>query len=520
MASIDAQAEVVAFLSAPATHQGAEVERIDTHASIVFLAGSRAWKLKRAVQYDYLDFSTPARRKAMCEAEVRINRRTAPTLYLGVTAITREAEGSLALGGTGQPIDWVVEMRRFDQDGLFDRLAARDALDIQLMAPLGSALARFHQDAEHRADHGGQSGLAWVIDGNALGFATAGDGILDPAICASLTRAARATLERVGGLLDDRRSQGFVRQCHGDLHLRNIVLIGGQPTLFDAIEFNDEIACTDVLYDLAFLLMDLWRRRLSRHANVVLNAYLADTNDLAGLALMPLFLSCRAAVRAKTSASAAKLQADPPKRAALEQLATDYLTMAGQLLRPAGPCVIAIGGPSGSGKSTLARSLAPTIGAVPGAVVIRSDEVRKRLCGIDPLVHLGPEGYTAEVSARVYATLVERATVVVRGGHSAIVDAVFTKHADREAIQQAAAASGVPFVGLWLDAPESVLVARAARRGPDASDATAEVIRKQLDDEVGPMQWQRLDASTGHQRVRQQATALLRTVVASPLLAP
>jgi uncharacterized protein len=503
------QTEVVEFLASPDTHAGAAVERLDTHASIVFVAGGRAWKLKRAVRYDYLDFSTAERRRLMCEAEVRINRRTAPTLYRRVVAVTREHDGSLALGGSGGAVDWLVEMVRFDQEGLFDRLAARDALDIELMRPLATAIAHFHLAAERRPDHGGRSGMRWVVDGNATGFAEQGAGILEPSLCATVTSQARQALERCGTLLDARRDAGFIRQCHGDLHLRNIVLLDGRPTLFDAIEFNDEIACIDVLYDLSFLLMDLWRRRLPRHANVLWNGYLTDTADLDGVALLPLFLSCRAAIRAKTSVTAATLQRDSQRRTELEQVARDYLVTAAALLRPPAPYLIAVGGVSGTGKSTLALALAPSVGAVPGAVVIRSDEIRKRLCGVEPPEHLGPEGYTPEVSRRVYAMVAERAASLARGGHAVIADAVFVRQPDRESIERAAAAAGVPFVGLWLDAPEPVLLARAARRRRDPSDADAGVIRSQLVQETGPILWQRVDASPAAENVLQYAIGVL-----------
>ena len=503
------QSEIVAFLSSPSTHAGAAVERIETHASVVFLAGERAWKLKRAVRYDYLDFSTAERRKAMCDAEVRINRRTAPALYRGVVAVTRERDGSLALGGPGVPVDWLVEMARFDQDGLFDRLAARGALDIALMPPLASAIARFHLSVERRLDHGGRSGIAWVIDGNETGFAEQGAGILDPAVSVDVTSEARRVLDRHGALLDARRDAGFVRQCHGDLHLRNIVLLDGRPTLFDAIEFNDAIACIDVLYDLAFLLMDLWRRQLPRHANALFNGYLAAAEDVDGIRLLPLFLSCRAAVRAKTSATSANLQSDPSRRSELQALARDYLAMAATLLEPPPPSLIAVGGFSGSGKSTLAQALGPSVGAVPGAVIIRSDEIRKRLCGVDPLVRLGPEGYTADISRRVYAAAAERAGAVVRAGHAAIVDAVFARPADREAIEQAAGAAGVPFVGLWLDAPETTLIERSVRRHFDPSDADADVIRGQLAQSTGPIRWHRIDASSSPGAAVRDAAAVL-----------
>ena len=503
------QTEIVEFLASPVTHAGAAVERIDTHASIVFAAGARAWKLKRAVRYDYLDFSTAERRKVMCDAEVRINRRTAPTLYRRVVAVTREHDGSLALGGSGAAVDWLVEMVRFDQDGLFDRLAARAALDIELMGALATAIAQFHLAAEPRRDHGGRAGMTWVVDGNATGLAEQGAGILDPAVCATVTSEARQALERHGILLDARRDAGFVRRCHGDLHLRNIVLLDGRPTLFDAIEFNDEIACIDVLYDLAFLLMDLWRRHLPRHANAVWNGYLSDTADLEGVALLPLFLSCRAAVRAKTSATTATLQRDPQRRMELEELARDYLGMAGTLLRPPAPCLVAVGGVSGTGKSTLALALAPSVGAVPGAAVIRTDEIRKRLCGVDPLVRLGADGYTPEVSRRVYAMVAERAATLARGGHAVIADAVFARHADREAIERAAAVAGVPFIGLWLDAPEPVLIGRSASRRRDPSDADAAVIRNQLAQDMGPMLWHRVDASAAAEQVLQHAAGVL-----------
>jgi predicted kinase len=296
-------------------------------------------------------------------------------------------------------------------------------------------------------------------------------------------------------LLDARKDEGFVRECHGDLHLRNIVLLDGRPTPFDGVEFDDKISCTDVLYDLAFLLMDLWRRRLPRHASSLWNTYLAATNDLSGICLMPLFHACRAAVRAKTSATAARLQHDPARRSELEGLAREYLEMADSLLRPRPPCLVAIGGFSGSGKSTLAIRLAPALGAMPGAVVHRSDEVRKRLSGVPLLQRLGPEGYLPEISSRVYATLVERASRTLLEGHSAIVDAVYARPADRHAIEAMAANISVPFVGIWLDAPEPTLVQRVERRTNDPSDADPGIIRKQRAEDAGEITWHRLDAS-------------------------
>jgi aminoglycoside phosphotransferase family enzyme/predicted kinase len=503
------QSAVLDFLTLPSTHDGAKVERLDTHSAIVFLAGARAYKLKRAVRFDYLDFSTAGKRRASCDAEVRLNRRMAPTIYRRVLAVTRAQNGALALGGTGTIVDWLIEMNRFPQDALFDRLAAAGELALDLMPLLADAIATFHAGAQPRTDHGGRTGMKWVIDGNAGGFVEFGAGFLGRSACDRVIADTYLELERRAALLDARRQSGFVRQCHGDLHLRNIVLLDGRPTLFDGVEFNDEIACTDVFYDLAFLLMDLWRRHLPRHANVVMNRYLTETGDAEGLSLLPLFLSCRASVRAKTSATAARLQSDAGERERLQSLAIEYLAMAGELLHPPRPSLIAVGGFSGSGKSTLALRLAPRIGAVPGAVVLRSDEIRKRLSGVSPLEHLDATGYSPLVNERVYTSLAETAALVLRCGQSAIVDAVYARSADRQAIERVATRASVPFAGLWLDAPESTLAARAGRRRNDASDADAAVIRTQLSQQTGTIDWHRIDASGDAEAVAEYALARL-----------
>jgi aminoglycoside phosphotransferase family enzyme/predicted kinase len=506
---VDDQSAVIAFLTSPSTHRGMPVDRIDTHSAIVFLAGERAYKLKRAVRFDYLDFSTAALRRTFCEAEVRLNQRTAPAIYRRVGAVTLEGDGSLALDGRGAAVDWVVEMKRFPQEALFDRLAAAGRLDLAMMAPLADQIAAFHMTtAARRKDHGGVAGMRWVVEGNAAGFADFGAGCLDASACRRLTENARRELDRHAHLLDARRAAGYMQQCHGDLHLRNIVLVDGRPTLFDGVEFNDEVSCTDVHYDLALLLMDLWRRRLPRYANAIWNRYLTATQDWAGMPLLPLFLSCRAAVRAKTSATTARVEPEAKRRTELEDLARQYLVMADALLHPPGPAIVAIAGFSGSGKSTLALGLASSV----GAVVLRSDEIRKQLCGVAPLDHLGPAGYTETVSARVYQALAERAASIVRCGHAAIVDAVYACPHHRDAIERAAADASVPFAGIWLDAPEQTLVARVTTRSEDPSDANADVIRKQRMRGTGPIAWRQFDAATSPERLLAAAEAFFSSL--------
>ena len=512
---IEDQRETVEFLSTPSAYepQIKSVERIDTHSAMVFLAGDRAYKLKRAVRYDYLDFSTLERRRAACEAEVAVNRRTAPQLYLGVVPITREAGGGLALGGSGTPVDWLVRMVRFNQSALLDRLAAGHALDIELMPALAHAVSDLHAVAGPRKDQGGRDGISWVIEGNAEAFAEFSGSVFDHSACDRVNELARAELERHGELLDGRRPQGFVRECHGDLHLRNIVLLDGRPTLFDGVEFNDRISCVDVLYDFAFLVMDLWRLRLPAHANLLFNTYLARTDALAALSLVPLFLSCRSAVRAKTNATSAKLEPDPTRRAALEATARDYLAGAERYLHTPPPRLIAVGGLPGSGKSALARRLAPSVGAAPGAAVLRSDVIRKSLFGVPAATRLGAEGYTQTVTDSVYRQLGERAAVALRAGQAVILDAVFGKPEQRVGAEEVARSAGVPFTGLWLHAPPSVLMdrieARDRHRTADASDAGVDVLRARLSDDVGSVEWDRIDASDDLDAVQRRADRLL-----------
>jgi aminoglycoside phosphotransferase family enzyme/predicted kinase len=487
------QDEAIALLADPATHGGAAVECIETHISMVFLAGAHAFKLKRAVTFDYLDFSTPDLRRRCCEEEVRRNRRTAPSLYLGVLPITREPDGTLALGGDGTAVDWVVRMRRFDQAQLFDRLAESGSLDRLLMAPLGRAIASFHRAAAPRPGYGGAAGMQFVIDGNADGLVGCG-ALLERAAIDQCIAASRAELDRRRVLLDRRRASGHIRECHGDMHLRNVVLIDDHPTLFDAIEFNEAIACIDVLYDLAFLLMDLRHRGLRGHASTVWNAWLEETADYGGLELMPLFLSCRAAVRAKISAMSARVQHDRAQADALTNAARAYLADAIRLLEPHRPAAIAIGGPSGSGKSTAAAAIAPEIGGAPGAIVLRSDVIRKRLCGAGRLDRLDSSGYTPEVNARVYAELATRASAILAAGHSVIADAAFTREVDRDAIEAAARREGVTFQGFWLDAPDAVLRDRISRRTDDPSDADAAILAMQRAADSGRITWKPVDA--------------------------
>jgi len=491
--SPDPQAEVIALLAAPATHGGTAPERIDTHISSVFLAGDRAYKLKKAVRLPFLDFSTLEARRAACEAELALNRLTAPDLYIEVAAVTRRPGGGLGLGGEGEAVDYLVVMRRFASDTLFDRLAERGALDRRLVEDLTEAVVRFHGVAPVRGDRGGAAGLKWTVDTNEMSMLAQVPAILPANGVRRLTELSRAWLDRLGPMLDERRERGLVRRCHGDLHLGNICLFEGRPTLFDAIEFSEDIACIDVFYDLAFLLMDLDVHRSRPLASMALNHALDLTGDYQAVAALPLFLSLRAAVRCHVAATiAAQAEGDDITRRAAEARA--YLIAALDYLAPPRPRLVAVGGLSGSGKSRMGRRLAPLL-AVPGAVVVRSDAVRKQVMGVGLKDRLGPEGYTGAVTRRTYRTMLETCAMLLSAGHPVIADAVFAKPEQRAAIEDVARRAGVPFDGLWLEVNPEVGKERIAARVGNASDATPEVLEQQLGYDLGEIGWTRIDTA-------------------------
>ena len=497
------EAEIVRFLASPAAHAGATPQHVETHLSHLFLAGARVLKLKKRVDWSVVDYSTLEKREGFCRKEVEVNRRFAPDLYRGVVPVTRTA-GGLAVGGAGAVVEWLVDMRRFAADEQLDVMADHGALTPAVVDATADAVAALHRAAPVVRQSGADPVAARTAQlerdvakglhaSQAAGSASgaAGSAALDDV--AAWARAAEAALAACRPLLDRRARHGFVRRCHGDLHLSNLCLWQGRPTAFDAIEFSEEIARIDVLYDMAFVLVDLDARGLADHSWRFLSRYMEATRDYSGLALLPLFLSQRAMVRALTRLAKGR------DGAAMAALARRYLEA-----RPA-PRVIAVGGLSGTGKSTVARALSP--GAA--AVVIRSDSVRKRLAGVAPEVPLGREAYTATANAAVYRRMALDAGRALRAGAPVILDATFADPAMRARAAAVAAAAGVPFSGLWLTAPADVLRARIAARVGDASDADAAVLEAQLAHPLGAVDWVEVDAAGAPETVAATAAAVL-----------
>lgn len=470
---------------------------IVTHGSHVFLAGDRAYKLKRAVSFPYMDFGTLERRKTFTEAELKLNCRAAPELYLGIRHLNRAQDGTLAFDGPGETIEYVLEMRRFDQEALLDRMAEDGKLTPELIEQTAERIRAFHDAAKplsaKDAPGAGAEGMRWVIEENLEEFASLPE-YFAPDEAAAYTARAREALSRLATLLDARVEAGYAKHCHGDLHLRNICLIDGKPTLFDGLEFNPRFACIDTLYDLAYFLSDLIIRDRPDLANLAFNRYFLD-GGYEGLPCLPLFLSTRSAVRAKIMVSGAEAQEDPSiKKAMLEQSRQSFQAAQRQI-EPAKPILIGVGGFSGSGKSTLAKALAQYLSPAPGAIHLRSDVIRKRQHGCALTEQLPASAYSSSVSAKVYRTMLTRAAEALQTGYPVIMDAVNDRSEDRHAIVALAQSLSVPFHGFWLDVPEEVMARRIAARSNDASDATEAVMLAQTKQGHGPLgDWEKINA--------------------------
>ena len=464
---------------------------VETHISLVFVGADTVWKLKKAVRLAFLDFSTMEARRRFTLRELELNKPAAPELYRDAVPLVRGPDGALVVSEAAdtdlEVVDWVLRMARVPPDDFLDVVAADGGLTPALLDALGDAVAAYHGAAapppqlspapwkrepgpntpspaeRGRVGEGVYPAMRRVTDGNVQSALDAG---LPEAAVRSWQTQLVAALDAIAPWLEQRARDGFVRRVHGDLHLGNLCLWRGKPVPFDALEFDEAMATIDLGYDLAFLLMDLDQRVDRTAANRVLNRYVARTGDAELTRGLPVFLSLRAMVRAH-------VEAKRGNRAPAER----YLDAAAAYLRVLPPIALAIGGLPGSGKSTVARALAPELGNAPGALVLRSDEIRKRQHRTAPEQRLPQSAYSDAASHAVFTELAELVRQTAVGGHAVVADATFIDPADRTLVQSAAAVAGVGFVGLWLEAPLPVLEQRISSRQGDASDATLAVLR-------------------------------------------
>jgi aminoglycoside phosphotransferase family enzyme/predicted kinase len=454
---------------------------LGTHISSLVLTAREVFKLRKPLALDFLDFSSAALRRADCEQELRLNRRTAPQVYIDVQPVTGTPDAP-RLGGHGDDaIDWALRMRRFDDTLRLDRLADRGQLSASHVDALAKQVAQFHSALPPSPPEFGQPATVrhWAIENfDAL---QAGP--------AARTRAAdlqalrlwtESEFARIEPLLAERRAAGLVREGHGDLHLGNIVLVDGQPVPFDCLEFNPALRHTDVMADVAFLFMDLQRHGLGAMAWRLVNAYAEHSGDYAGLPTLRFFAVYRALVRAKVALLRAEQQ-DSQAWAAFER----DLRLAQALAAPrTGPLrLVLTSGVSGSGKSTLAQMLLESLGAIR----VRSDVERKRLHGMAtnarPHASQAPQLYGSQANERTYARLAEIAAALLGAGLHTIVDAAFLRRRERERLRQTGTQHGAQTELIECQAPAAVLRQRVRRRlaaDNDASDADLAVLARQL----------------------------------------
>ncbi|HXZ94053.1 MAG TPA: AAA family ATPase [Burkholderiales bacterium] len=452
----------------------------------MLLAGECAYKIKKPVALGFLDFSTLPLRRFYCDEELRLNRRTAPRLYLEVVSIAG-SEAAPRLGGPGEAIEYAVRMRRFPQEALLSRMAQDGTLTTGHIDALAQATAALHAGAA-RADGAQAFGTAAEVLAPALQNFEQIEALVGPGEEMTELERLRAWTRdehaRLRGTFTARKAEGFVRECHGDLHLGNVALIDGQPTPFDGIEFNEAFRWIDVMSDVAFMVMDLTDRRLPRLAYRFLNAYLENVGDYAGLSVLRYYLVYRALVRAKVACIRVHQQgvsADELRRGEREHL--EYLRLARSLATGSRRALVLMHGLSGSGKTTVAQHLVEALGGVR----VRSDVERKRLVGLEAQARsgsaLGAGLYAGDLTARTYARLAELARAIVDAGYPAVVDATFLSRAQREAFAALARELGVPCAIADCEAPEALLRERVAlreRAARDASEAGLAVLEHQL----------------------------------------
>lgn len=498
-------------LLAPAAfaHPVAQCVLRQTLLSWIILTGDFAYKIKKPVKLDFIDASTLERRRALCEEELRLNRRFASDLYLGVVPITRDV-GGLRVGGAGPVVEYAVRMRQFSElDELADCLA-RTGLPARDLRAFGVRLADFHQQAAVAATDSPYGGFDAVRDqvlANVATLLATLPGDEDSKLLARLAQWTDAAANSLEPMIRMRKASGAVRECHGDLHARNIVRWRGELLAFDCLEFDPALRWIDVISDVAFLFMDLIAYERTDLAYAFLNGYLEQSGDYEGLRLLPFYGVYRALVRAKVDALAARA-ASANRAAELRRHLAHRLAVAAQFLKPAEPALIIMNGVTASGKSSVSDELT----LVLGAVRVRSDLERKRLAGVPALRHgtfdVGADAYTQALTDRTYARLLECAEATLAAGCPVIIDATFLDRSQREPFHALANESRCPFLIVSCSAPLEVLHGRIAQRaaaGTDPSEATVAVLERQMLTQ---------DALTEHEQTH---SIRLRTDVATSL---
>lgn len=467
-------------------HPTTEIIVLQTHISWVLLTGPYAYKLKKPVDLGFVDFSTLERRHFFCQEELRLNRRLAPQIYLEVVAVSGTPEQP-CFHPAGEAIEYAVKMTQFSQDQLLSHLLSEGRLEASHIDALAQEVSAFHarlEPAPAASRFGNPEGIYQPLQENFQHLFDAVDDPVRQAHASALETWCQRTFAARRPAFIARKRDGFVRECHGDMHLGNMIMQDNAIVIFDCIEFNEDLRWIDVASEVAFLTMDLEDRGRADLAHRFLNAYLEATGDYGLLLTLPFYLTYRATVRAKVAGIRLGQHDLPPEEAErLRHEFGSYLDLANSYTRPAQPRLFITHGVSGSGKTYATKQLVDAIGAIR----LRSDVERKRLFGLAPLERSGdssaPDLYRPDVTQRLYAHLAQQATLVVQAGFSAIVDATFLKQAQRDMFRRLAHTLGVSCIILDFQAQEKTLQSRVSRRyaqANDASEANLEVLHGQL----------------------------------------
>jgi aminoglycoside phosphotransferase family enzyme/predicted kinase len=466
-------------------HPVTQIDLIETHISWIVLTGTFAYKIKKPVYFGFLDFSTLELRRFYCHEELRLNSRLAPDLYLRVVPITGTS-AQPHLDGSGEAIEYAIQMRQFDNVGLFNRLVQKHRLFPEYLDHLAEILADFHAaiDRATVSDPMGQAQQCWeASEQNFIHIRSRLDCAEDRAQLKKLQHWSEDEYQRCYAIMQERHRQGFIRECHGDLHLGNIVLRNGHPTPFDGIEFNENLRWIDVISELAFLVMDLEVKGQFDLAVRFLNRYLELTGDYSGLILFDYYRLYRAMVRVKIALITLDEEPNPKTREELQAQYRRYIEYGLGLIRPHQPLLVMTHGYSGSGKSYLAALLAERLWAIH----LRSDIERKRLAGLAPRTvsfsALNNGLYTAEMTHRTYRHLLDLAETLLRAKYSVIIDATFLQQEQRERVRYLAMRQNAPLLVLDCRAPIERLRERIKSRiglGNDPSEADIAVLERQI----------------------------------------
>jgi len=488
--SSDDPSELIRRLGDPACydHAADPVRVIETHISHVLLTGEFAYKIKKPLNLGFLDFSSLDKRLAACREEVRLNRRLAPAIYLDVVPITGTPDAP-RINGSGEAFEYAVKMRQFPPDATLDRLDAEGGIRAPQVEAIATTVAHFHLQGCERAGEDspwGSPEKVWQPVGqNFLQIAPRLEDPADRRQLDVLHAWSEAEHARLTPLLAARKRDGFVRECHGDLHLGNLAWVDDQLLVFDCLEFNPDLRWIDVISEVAFAWMDLLQRSHAEWAWLFLNDWLEITGDHAGLALLRYYAVYRALVRAKVAAIRSGQTSGAGHDAALAEVRT-LLDLATTLMRPLPIRLDITHGLSGSGKTTVTRTLMQT----PGAIRLRSDVERKRLAGLDALARsgsgVGEQLYAIDATRRTYEHLARRAGEILDAGWPVIVDATFIARWQRDLLREAARTRNVEFRIVDFPVPVATLRERIVQRshsGNDASEADLAVLQNQLDTE-------------------------------------